>query len=180
VEEFNGRFDKVVQKVGADVMDVGKAAGYTWALLPIIKQFAVLGNQETLEESKESARRAEISAFGFARQLIPEQTSLTNTNRIYQDMKTEKKDDAMDELMKKFKEMEVKLLNQTGTNNRGNYQRNYSRNYQGNYQENNNNRRRNYDNLVCFECNQTGHIRPDCPEIGNNRNNRGPSGRENN
>src|SRR5437763_1342860 len=81
-----------------------------------------------------------------ALQLIPVQTSSTNTNRIYQDMNKEKKDDAMEELMKEFKEMKVHYMNQTRNNNR-NYQGNYQRNYQGDYQENNN-RRRNYDNLV--------------------------------
>ena len=56
----------------------------------------------------------------------------------------------MDELMKKFKEMEVKLLSQSGNNNNG---RNYQRNYQGN------NNYRNDDNIRCFNCNKVGHIR---------------------
>src|SRR5436190_3733008 len=105
---------------------------------PAIKQFALLGNQGTVAEAKESARRAEISAFGFARQLIPEETLENNKSNetVYEKVKKEKTEKNMEDLMKKFEKLEVKLMNQMG-NNRGNYQRNYQGNNRGNYQGNN-------------------------------------------
>ena len=174
LEEFNKRFDKITRRVGADVTDVGKAAGYTRALLPAIKQFALLGNQGTVAEAKESARRAEISAFGFARQLIPEETLENNKSNetVYEKVKKEKTEKDMEDLMKKFEKLEVKLMNQMG-NNRGNYQRNYQGNNRGNYQGNNYIRRDNRENnnIICYNCNKTGHIRPNCPEGRNNNDN---------
>ena len=92
------------------------------------------GRRNTLNRAIESAKTGEMSAMGYARQVLPEQI-LNNTidfnrdNRIYQDMKKEKGKDDMDDLADQLcKRMEIRMLQQ---DNRRNYQRS-----NGNYQRN--------------------------------------------
>ena len=150
VDSFAQRFKKAARKVGNNVADDGKIMDFIERLLPAIRPWANMGNQNTLDEAIASAKRGEQNAMGFARQLIPEQTFTSENNRIYQDMGKEKNKDVMEELMKEFKEMKLHYMNQ----GRNNYRRN------DNYNRNRNN------NIECYSCGERGHIRPDCP---NNR-----------
>src|SRR5436190_2833131 len=157
VEAYAQRFKKAAKKVRNTIPEVGIAMAFMQGLLPIIRNLAIFaGKRNTLNKAIESAKTGEISAMGQAQQLIPEQTFTGGmNNRIYQDMGKNKDKDAMEELMGKFKELEIKLLNQ----GRNNYRRN------DNYNRNRN------DNIECYNCGERGHIRPDCPnnrETGNN------------
>lgn len=160
VESYAQRFRQAAKKVGTDIAEAGKAGIFTKGLLPAIYSTAILGSQRSLSKAIESAKRGELSAMGYARQIIPEQVFNNNSNnRIFQDMTKEKNKDAIEDLMNKFEKLEVKLMNQLGNSNN-------RRNFQGNNQRNN--------NIVCFNCNRIGHISPNCPErMNENRNYRG-------
>src|SRR5436305_4828308 len=155
VDSFAQRFKKAARKVGNNVADDGKIMDFIERLLPAIRPWANMGNQNTLDEAIASAKRGEQNAMGFARQLIPEQTFTSENNRIYQDMGKEKNKDVMEELMKEFKEMKLHYMNQ----GRNNYRRN------DNYNRNRNN------NIECYNCGERGHTRPYCPNNQRTENN---------
>jgi len=166
VDSFAIRFKKIAKKLtNTELPERRKATMFIRNLLPAIYTGAVLGKWDNLNEALESARRGEMSAMGLARQIIPEQISI-NDNRIFQDMIKEKDKDAMDEVMKKLEKLEIKVMNQMG-NNRGNNR--------GNYWENN--QRNNRNNIICYNCNETGHIATRCPN--SNRRNTGDNRRDN-
>src|SRR6266480_1819617 len=178
VSDFAIRFKGAARKVGNNVADDEKIMDFIERLLPAVKPWANVGNQNTLEEAITSAKKGEQNVMGYAKQIIPEQTYSNNENRIYQEMKKEKSTNDVDNLVDQFyKKMEIRMLQQE---NRGNYQisnGNYQRN-NGNYQGNANRR--------CYECDELGHIRPNCPNVNrtqgnrNNNNNTGNYNRNNN
>ena len=187
VEAYARRFKKAAKRTGNTIPEVGKAMAFIQGLLPAIYPMAILGGRRnTLDRAIESAKTGEMSAMGYARQVLPEQI-LNNTidfnrdNRIYQDMKREKGKDDIDDLADQLcKKMEIRMLQQ---DNRGNYQRsngNYQRNNR-NYQRNNGNYQGNRDRR-CYECNELGHIRPNCPNINRTQDSRstGRNNRKNN
>src|SRR5881398_1192301 len=102
-----------------------------------------------------------MSALGNLQQIRPNlqkvvpmvnQGELLNSeeNRVYRDMKKEKTDKDMDELTKQMQRM-VTLMERQDT--RSSWRnRNYDENNQGNRRT-----------IVCYICNETGHISPNCP-----------------
>src|SRR6266487_3772903 len=90
VSDFAIRFKGAARKVGNNVADDGKIMDFIERLLPAVKPWANVGNQNTLEEAITSAKKGEQNVMGYAKQIIPEQTYSSNENRIYQDMKKEK------------------------------------------------------------------------------------------
>src|SRR5256714_9460450 len=157
VESYAQRFNKAARKVGNNVAEIGKAGTFSQGLLSAIYPLAILGDQSTLERAVESAKRGEMSALGNLQQIRPimnqgESVNLEG-NRVYRDMRKEKTDKDIDELTKQMQRM-VTLMERQDT--RSSWRnRNYDENNQGNRRT-----------IVCYICNETGHISPNCP---NNR-----------
>ena len=145
--------------------EIGKAMTFVQGLLPAIYAFTVLGGQNnTMDTAIESAKRAELAVIGQLQPIVMPQRMENNiyqelqigkTNRILQDIKKEKTEDDMDDLVKQMKELKTYMIEtQKGNNERNNY----NRNTRGN---------RDYDvqNITCWTCGEKGHYANRC---GNN------------
>ena len=140
VESYATRFNAAARRVGNNIAEIGKATTFVQGLLPAIYSMTVIGGQNnTMDAAIESAKRAELAAIGQLQQImIPQnmnQLGSQNTGEsVYQKLQKEKADNtSMDELMKKFNEMEIRLLRKDNDyrNNRRNDDRN-ERNKNGN------------------------------------------------
>src|SRR4051794_216219 len=152
VEEYAKRFNKAAKKLGNDITDIGKAGAFTRGLLPAVKQLAVLGDRSTLTNAMESARRAEMSAMGYAKQMIPEESLGTNNtgSNVFREMKKDKTERDIEDLTKQMEKMMMMIQN-NGNNNNG-------------Y------RRKDFSEVRCYNCGKMGHYKSRCPEITGQRN----------
>ncbi|HVI21744.1 MAG TPA: retropepsin-like aspartic protease, partial [Bacillus sp. (in: firmicutes)] len=152
VEEYAKRFNKAAKKLGNDITDIGKAGAFTRGLLPAVKQLAVLGDRSTLTNAMESARRAEMSAMGYAKQMIPEESLGTNNtgSNVFREMKKDKTERDIEDSTKQMEKMMMMIQN-NGNNNNG-------------Y------RRKDFSEVRCYNCGKMGHYKSRCPEITGQRN----------
>jgi Retrotransposon gag protein/Zinc knuckle len=186
VDEYTQRFRKISRRIGNDITEIGKAGTYTRGLLPAIQNYAILGDQDTLDKAIESAKRAEMSVLGSYRQMLPKpETAIDALNRTFQNVIEEKKNEDMNILKKQLEKMIYLLRNELKKNRGYNKTRNvecfYCKN-EGHYarrcperelpnQSENNIPHRNEDedtnedhkNVKCFQCEEFGHYAYNCP-----------------
>src|SRR5918911_955617 len=154
VESYATRFNAAARRVGNNIAEIGKATTFVQGLLPAIYSMTVIGGQNnTMDAAIESVKRAELTAIGQLQQImIPQNMNQLGSQNVgesvYQKLQKEKADNtSMDELMKKFNEMEIRLLRKDND-------------YRNNRRYNN----RNNQNFECFACGRKGHKVTECKD----------------
>src|SRR3954451_36463 len=177
VEQYAQRFMNAARRIGDDVAEIGKAGTFTQGLLLPIQRMAVLGDQSTLDQAIESAKKGETSAMVDLQQMgyVKKQENQIKPDdyRVYENMKKEKTNKDIDDLTEEIRRMKIMMLQDT---------RNRNRNYQNNNYERRQ-RNKNYQNndyggeqkiVTCWNCGEEGHYANKCEKnkIRNNNNNR--------